>query len=300
MKKAIQRLLQRLKDELTPLIDGNQAVFVWQGGEAPFLIGDFCNWENGEPFKMEEEEPGIWLYRMELPSDAYMEYAYWDGEEHHLDPFNPKKVSNGMGKFNHYFYMPEGRPTDLTYRHGNIPHGVVTSHRLPTELLLAGKERQVYFYQPPVPDAVPLILVWDGKDYLQRARLPMIVDNLIARGRINPIALALVENGQGSRSAEYACSEATIGFLLQCLFPRLHEHLNLVDPDEQPGAWGVMGASLGGLMALYTALRMPEVFGHVLSQSGAFNRWGFDSIVYDLIERPAETQASSLDGHRHV
>ena len=36
------------------------------------------------------------------------------------------------------------------------------------------------------------------------------------------------------------------------------------------GAYGVMGASMGGLMAMYTAVRLPHIFGHVLSQSGAF------------------------------
>jgi enterochelin esterase family protein len=44
-----------------------------------------------------------------------------------------------------------------------------------------------------------------------------------------------------------------------------------------------MGASLGGLMALYCGLRAPGIFGRVLSQSGAFIVEGHPFVVWDLI-----------------
>jgi enterochelin esterase family protein len=46
-----------------------------------------------------------------------------------------------------------------------------------------------------------------------------------------------------------------------------------------------MGASAGGLMALFTALRAPHVFRRVLSQSGAFG-WegGHKPFVFDLAQ----------------
>ena len=40
---------------------------------------------------------------------------------------------------------------------------------------------------------------------------------------------------------------------------------------------------MGGLMALYTGLRLPHIFNHVLSQSGAFSSDEYDPVVYDLI-----------------
>ena len=60
---------------------------------------------------------------------------------------------------------------------------------------VVGGKRPVWLYQPPTPDPVPLVVVWDGGDYYRRGRLTQIVDNLIAQRRIRPIALALVENG---------------------------------------------------------------------------------------------------------
>ncbi|MFN8374318.1 MAG: alpha/beta hydrolase-fold protein [Anaerolineae bacterium] len=39
-----------------------------------------------------------------------------------------------------------------------------------------------------------------------------------------------------------------------------------MDIQQHPGAFGVLGASMGGLMALYAGLRMPALFGQVISQ----------------------------------
>ena len=47
--------------------------------------------------------------------------------------------------------------------------------------MLPAPMRTVYLYHPPVETPVPLLFVYDGYDYLHRARLNVIVDNLIAR-----------------------------------------------------------------------------------------------------------------------
>ena len=92
---------------------------------------------------------------------------------------------------------------------------LITCHELPTEYFISGEERTVHLYQPPVTEAVPLVVVWDGQDYLFRLHLNNIVDNLIHQGRIQPIALAFVDNaGQELRTVEYACNEATLAFLM--------------------------------------------------------------------------------------
>ncbi|MDQ2744946.1 MAG: alpha/beta hydrolase-fold protein [Chloroflexota bacterium] len=84
---------------------------------------------------------------------------------------------------------------------------------------------------------------------------------------------------------EHACSNATIGLLMSTVLPLAREHLNLVDIDQHPGAFGVAGASMGGLLAIYTGMRLPDIFGKVISQSGAFALQTLqrESVVYDLI-----------------
>ncbi len=279
-------ILERIKTEPTPLIDQNVATFVWRGRSAPLLVGDFTGWEDGEPVRLVRSGRGLWTHQISLPADAYIEYSFEREGEGLLDPLNPNQISNGMGGSNNYFSMPAYQPTDLARKIADVTHGKVTNHKLPSEYLLTSKARSIHLYQPPVSAPVPLIVVWDGHEYWQRGQLNDIVDNLIAQGRIQPVALAFVDNGgERTRTIEYMCSEATLYFLMTEVLPLATRILNLVDIHDHPGAYGVAGSSMGGLMALYTGLRLGDIFGYVLSQSGAFYWAGLELVLFDLLEQ---------------
>ena len=89
---------------------------------------------------------------------------------------------------------------------------------------------------------------------------------------------------------EYDCSDATLEFLISQVLPLAGSEIKLLDYKKQPGVHGVMGASMGGLIALYTALRVPKVFGRVISQSGAFasdeHEWVITELVRHAPARP--------------
>jgi enterochelin esterase-like enzyme len=265
-----------------PVIETDTATFLWKGKTAPRLIDDLHNWEES-PQEMTRVLPDLWTYELKLPEDAYLEYAYLDTEtgQRIPDPYNPNKVWNGINAYNHTFYMPKGQPTELIKPGKGIARGTVTRHEVPTREMVVGKKRTVYLYQPTVKQPVPLLVVYDGTDYLRRGKLNIIVDNLIAHHRVRPFAMAFVQNGGAARSPEYTCSESTIGFLFEGVIALAQEHLTLTPPGGEP--YGVMGASLGGLMALFTGLRVPHVFGKVLSQSGAFGIPEYQYVVTDLV-----------------
>ncbi len=295
-------LLRRALAEGTPVMDGETATFVWRGKRPLFVTGDFMDWQ-GEPRPLEQVAPGLWAYTLALPDDSYVEYALQDAKGRRVkDPLNPQLVSNGFGDFNHFFHMPSSRPTPLAQRLRDVPGGTVTRYRVDTREFCVGRQRSVHLYAPPTSEPCPLVVVYDGPDYLRRAKLHTVVDNLIAQGRIRPIALALVANGGASRTGEYSCSEAPVLFVQDVLLPLARNALNLVDETQEPGVHGVLGASLGGLMALYTGLRVPHVFGHVLSQSGAFSVWDRDLSVFELARRaPSRTLDVWMDcGHFEV
>ncbi len=281
-------LLKQAETAGTPLIDGEMATFVWRGHQPPRLIGDFNRWEASRALELEPAAPGVWQRTLSFPRDTYMEYAYALNGARVSDSFNARRVPNGLGQSNHFFYMPEAAPSPWV-RPGRGPRGEVQRLRLasPGHSLtgeFVGKQRSLSLYQPPTAEPCPLIVVYDGRDYVQRGRLPRIVDNLLAQNRIRPVALALVDNGgQRARGVEYACCEATVGFILNQVLPVARAELNLLDPAAAPGAYGVLGASMGGLMALYTALRAPHIFGAVLSQSGAFGVGETEMVVFDLV-----------------
>jgi len=286
---SVETMLERVEREGAPLIDGEFVTFVWRGPHAPQLIGDFNNWGwgHGSPIDLKQLAPEVWIHAETLPLDAYIEYTYVQDGQRVRDPLNPRASSNGIGGFNQFFRMPNSVPTPLVTAKRGVPRGRVTRHDVEDEHLIVGGKRTVYFYQPPTTDPAPLLVVFDGQDYLRRAHLTTMVDNLIAQGRIRPLALALVAHGGQARIVEYACNETTVLFLLRKVLPLAREQVHLVDINALPGAYGVLGASMGGLMALFTGVRAPEVFGRVLCQSGSFGlreKLGYDQVLLDLIQ----------------
>ncbi|MBK8617301.1 MAG: esterase family protein [Anaerolineales bacterium] len=279
-----QTLFEKAKKHGNPIVEGNRVTFIWKGKTAPYLIDDIHMWED-HPQKMTRIEKDLWGYSMELPAAAYLEYSFYEPrtETRIKDPLNKNTVYNGIGHYNHFFYMPGHSATELAIRRKNIPRGKVTHHLVETWMLADDGERDMYLYHPPVSGPVPLLVVYDGPDYLERAKLNVIVDNLIHEKRIQPIAMAFLQNGDARRGVEYACSDATIMWLDNVILPLARKKLNLVDIKKQRGAYGVLGASFGGLMSMYTGLRMPEVFGKVISQSGVFESEGRDFVAVDLI-----------------
>jgi len=285
-RERAEALLARAAREGTPLIDGDRVTFVWLGEQAPRLLGDFgpALWVDCEQ-KLEAAAPGVWTVEVTLAADAYVEYVYLLDGGQVTDPFNSRTVSNGLGGAHHYFYMPGGGPTELARWHRGVARGMVTRVSVDGGHRIASGKRDVYLYQPAAPGPHPLLVVLDGQDYLKRARLTRIVDNLIAQDRIAPLAMALVAHGGHARFLEYAGSESTLAFLTECVLPLARERLNVLEVGATPGVCGIMGASLGGLMAAYAGLRAPEIFGKVLCQSGSFDQMvtGRESVVLDLV-----------------
>jgi enterochelin esterase-like enzyme len=275
-------LLAKAQTLGNPVIEGALATLIWQGATAPRLIDDTHNWDESLQ-KLRRLGSQLWSFSFQLPEDAYLEYAFLDPKTgvRLPDPLNPRRVWNGFDAYNHYFYMPKGKPSLLIHPAKGIARGTLTRHKVPTRDYAAGANRTVYLYHPPVEAPVPLLCVYDGADYIHRGRLNVIVDNLIAEKRIRPFAMALVENGGSARTVEYSCSESTPGLLMECVLPLAKKYLDL--EPIQDGGYGVMGASLGGSMALYTALRLPRVFRKVLSQSGAFIAPDYQFVVVDLV-----------------
>ena len=277
--------IRRALESGNPVFHGNKATFIWQGESAPHLISDVHGWEDKpKPFKP-TSDPTLWTCSLNLPHDAYVEYAFYDpsSQEKILDPLNGQTVSNGMGSRNNFFYMPEAMPSPFSMRRADVRSGTITRHRVDADFLQDDSKRDVYLYKPPTGGSVPLLVVYDGYDYLHRARLATIVDNLIAEKRIQPIAIAFLQNGRSRRTVEYFCSDATIHWLDREVLPLARAHLRLLNFEDQPGAYGVLGASAGGLMSFYTGLRMPEIFGKVLCQSAVFSIDGRDFAAVDLV-----------------
>lgn len=286
-------LFDRARVEGTPLIDGEKVTFVWRGPNPPVVIGDFNDWDVAAAPQLSKIGPNLWAHTAHFPNDAYVEYLFSrrvnpprpKGEEVRLpDPLNKRKIAIESGKYNHFFYMPGAQPHPARKRPREGVQGTLTRHAFEHPHFLAGGKRAVEFYRPASKGPCPLLVVYDGADYVRRGQIIHVVENLIAAKRIRPLALALLANSKQARVVEYGASDITLAFLRTVLLPWAQKELNLVDPEKHAGAYGALGASIGGLMALYTGLRLPQVFGQVFSQSGTFALGPQqEMVVFDLV-----------------
>ncbi|MEN4013457.1 MAG: alpha/beta hydrolase-fold protein [Bellilinea sp.] len=277
-------ILSAFKSSGNPVIFENRVFLCWHGKNAPNLISDLNDWDRHNPATLINGGKDFWFIEFQAQPGSYLEYSFIRNGRRIADPRNPRRTPNGMGKFNCHFTYPLNHDRYFYPWKKQPLHGELTQVQLPCQNLLAGAQRAIHYYQPPVSEPVPLLVVWDGQDYLNRVQLPWMLDALIAAGQVEPLALAMIENGKRYRTMEYACSETTLGFLNHVLLPHARQNLNLLDHSDQPGCHAICGASLGGLMALYAGLRMPEVFGKVVSQSGAFSINAVDFVVWHLLK----------------
>ncbi len=198
--------------------------------------------------------------------------ATWRTDPLNKTPFTIPKA-DGSEEIWSYFELDNAPPQPLIIAHAGVAKGQLSEHRLNSKQIEG--EQRLWLYRPPnVQVGMPLVVLLDGWDYHNAIPTPIILDNLIAEGRIPPTAAVLVDTPK--RIPHLDCSEAFAGFLANEVVPWARSHLSLTAEPEQILVGGV---SLGGLQAAFTALKHPEVFGGVIAQSGSFWRgtpgvWG--------------------------
>lgn len=135
------------------------------------------------------------------------------------------------------------------------------------------RKRKVWVYLPAgynasSASAYPLIISFDGQDYINDIPSPTILDNLIAAKKIAPTVQVFVDNSE-DRLGDLANHEKFADFLAKDLVPWVRKSYHVTTSADETI---VMGYSAGGLGASYVAYRYPSLFGKVLSQSGAYWR----------------------------
>lgn len=135
------------------------------------------------------------------------------------------------------------------------------------------RKRKVWVYLPAgynasSADAYPLIISFDGHDYIVDIPAPTILDNLIAAKKISPTVQVFIDNSD-DRLGDLANHQKFADFLAKDLIPWIRKNYHVTARADETI---VCGYSAGGLGAAYAAYRYPSLFGKVLSQSGAYWR----------------------------
>jgi enterochelin esterase family protein len=138
-----------------------------------------------------------------------------------------------------------------------------------------GRLRNIWVYTPPGyaahdSTACDLLIVFDGAMYLEDIPLPAVLDSLVAARRVRPTVAVLVDDSTSTaRLDDLANHESFVKYVADELVPWVRRNWNVT---RDPHRTTLTGSSAGGLASAFIALERPDVFGIVLSQSGAFWR----------------------------
>ncbi|MEZ4867567.1 MAG: alpha/beta hydrolase-fold protein [Caldilineaceae bacterium] len=203
------------------------------------------------------------------PSDPTSSIPY------QLDPLNPRTHIAFLGEDgNHIRFSSLELPTAPAqpWREHTAPKGTIRLYHLP------GGGRRAWVYLAPsvhgtdvydLPGRLggyPLLVAFDGRPYKEHLQVPALLDYLVATAQIPPLVALFIDN---PNRQELVCAAAFADYVAQTVMPWLVENFPVT---TDPAQTVVTGSSYGGLGAAYLALRYPQRFGKVLSQTGWF-RW---------------------------
>jgi enterochelin esterase-like enzyme len=192
------------------------------------------------------------------------------------DPMNPRRFPEEAdpsdSNVKSVLELP-GAPDETWFRKvPSNPRGVVAQKQL-TSAFLKGS-RDIFVYTPPTytPTAgpYPLVIFFDGRAYIEPTwglRALNTLDNLIADNRMRPAVVCFVDSSQHRATDLGGFEEAFGKAIAEKLLPMLRDSYAI---SSSPRDVVLGGYSSGGKTAALIALKRPDLFGNVLSQSGAF------------------------------
>lgn len=264
----------------TPLIDGADVHFVYYNPHANHVAvaGEFNEWgRNNDAIPMQRlRDTALFFHTLTVPGATRLEYKFIVDGEWKPDPLSQHKIDNGLGGQNTFFVVGDFHDPPELEPVAGIPQGRVEEFEFDSRLLL--NRRRVYVYLPNTYDRdrdtrFPSFYVHDGGEYLERARMATVMDNLIHAGEIRPMVVVMID--PIDRGHEYRINDPYRDFLCDEFVPAIDGRYRTIDDRDQRG---VMGASLGGLISVYAALSRPQLFARVAGQSSAL-QYGEDSLV---------------------
>lgn len=294
---------QQIAAEGTPLVepygsDGKYQLvtFLWRAVHDTrnvFVRGSFMGVGPPADFSMHQiPDSDVWYLTQKLPGGARFTYQLSPNDPltfngpraaqrtatRQADPLNPRRPQcpPNTSKFNcqSIAELPGAPPQPWLVAKPGIPAGRLEQQILKSTIQKIDRPFSVYTPANYKADGPPnaLLILFDGEDVAEDPYALTTLNNLIAASKIPATVAVFVENVPRRRlvdlvaNAEFADSMATE------LVPWVRSHYNVTKDPKQTV---VTGYSAGGLASAYVALRHPEVFGNVLSRSGAF-WWSFE------------------------
>ena len=258
----------------------------------------------------------VWYLTVKLPTGARFVYqispndpltfedprAAQRGATGQADPLNKNPLSAcppDTSKFNcdSVAELPGAAPQPWLVAKPGVAEGLVEKQTIKSAIQKIDRPVSVYTPANYKADGPPnaLLILFDGEDLSDDGQYRVTtLNNLIAASKIPPTVAVFVENVPRRRLVDLVASDEFADFMANELVPWIRSHYNVTKDPKQTV---LTGYSAGGLASAYVALRHPEVFGNVLSQSGAF-WWSFEHNGGVCGSRCPESGGRGGDGSR--
>lgn len=201
----------RKKAGQIPLVAGDSVTFLYRGSVPAELkglgatsvawAGDFNSW-GSKPFDNKGRRirnTSIWVLSASFPSTSRLDYkVIINGKDWILDPDNPyyQYAGVGGGTPNSELRMPGWKRDPAQEENPNVAKGNLKAGSILSTHM--GYEIRYIVYTPagtPADAPLPPLYVTDGSEYLDArlGNMPLVLDNLIATKKINPIKVVFVD-----------------------------------------------------------------------------------------------------------
>ena len=167
-------------------------------------------------------------------------------------------------------------------RQTGVPTGTLTQYKNVSRVF-PGSVHDWWVYVPAQYDAAKpacVMVFQDGQAYMNEARVPIVLDNLIHRKELPVIIAIFVSAGSvpgapppnglegNQRSLEYdTLSGRYASFLMEEILPEVAKKYNL---RTDAAGRGICGISSGGICSFTVAWERTDAFSKVLSHVGSF------------------------------
>ncbi|MCH7724230.1 MAG: esterase family protein [Bacteroidetes bacterium] len=277
----VDEFLSEVNKNGYPLYENDsKVILLYQGNVTSVaVLGDMGDWVD-KLYMHRIDNTNLFYFRGNYEPDARLEYWLLLDENQNpiIDPLNNFIVRNGLGKISE-LAMPKYKRHPLF---DNFIQGEIGRSENLDEFSLASKflsyDHVIHVYLPPdyqeSDKKYPVVYFQDGKDYIEFAVVPHILDSMIKDKLIEPVIAVFItppnlhQPKEPNRSTEYGLNDEYVSFFVFEVVPFVdNKFRTIVDPDARL----LIGDSYGGLISLYIGLLNSELFGKVYSQSGYYS-----------------------------
>ncbi|MFB3921799.1 MAG: esterase [Terriglobia bacterium] len=242
-----------------------------------------------QPLPMQKDDQGVWSVTTDPLEPDYYGYSFVADGQRLFDPTNPLMKPNLL---NTQSMIRVPGPASVVWEVNEVPHGVVHHHFYRSAIV--GDDRDYFVYTPPgynpqKKQRYPVLYLLhgysdDASAWTAVGRANVILDNLIAQGKVKPM-LVVMPLGYGAPEFVEPTSVPGGVFrdeklrqrnydrfrdaLLQEVIPAVESTYRVA---KDRNARAVAGLSMGGTESLYVGLNALDRFAWV----GAFSSGGLD------------------------